>query len=227
MVDVVRQRGSVGYLHGLDPFVADVRAANRFGADPQVWLCDATDAALVLGSRQSTDLVDRASLAAAGLGIVRRRSGGGAVIVRPDVAAWVDVVLPHGIAPDDIRGSMVWIGERWMAAIAPLLAEGSGGRELDVHRGGMVTTAWSDLMCFAGLGPGEVLLDGRKLVGLSQRRTRLGVRIQGMAYRSPVAAGVVRFFTGDLPDGAPPEPAWARELAPETVAEALAAQLTP
>jgi len=226
VVDVVRQRGSVEYLHRLDPFDADPGAAGRSGTDPQVWWCDAADAALVLGSRQSIDLVDQAALTAAGLGIVRRRSGGGAVIVRPDVAVWVDIVMPHGVAPDDIRGSMVWIGERWMAAIAPLLVGGSGARELDVHRGGMVATAWSDLVCFAGLGPGEVLLGGRKLVGLSQRRTRLGIRIQGMVYRSPVTADIARFFVGEVPTGEPPEPAWSRELAPQTVAEALAAQLS-
>ena len=226
MVEVVRQRGSVGYLHGLDPFDAVHGAAHRSGSGQQVWWCDATDAALVLGSRQSIGLVDQAALTAAGLGIVRRRSGGGAVIVRPDVATWVDVVMPHGIAPDDIRGSMVWIGERWMAAVAPLLADGSGARELEVHRGGMVVTAWSDLVCFAGLGPGEVLLGGRKLVGLSQRRSRRGLRIQGMVYRSPLTADLARFFVGELPAGEPPEPAWSRELAPGVVAEALAAQLS-
>ena len=33
-------------------------------------------------------------------------------------------------------------------------------------------------MCFAGLGPGEVLVDGRKVVGISQRRDRFGARFQ-------------------------------------------------
>jgi lipoate---protein ligase len=48
----------------------------------------------------------------------------------------------------------------------------------------MIATPWSELVCFAGIGPGEVMLDGRKLVGLSQRRTRDGVRIQGTLYTS-------------------------------------------
>ena len=49
----------------------------------------------------------------------------------------------------------------------------------------MVRTAWSDLVCFAGLGAGEVTAaapaaDARppKLVGISQRRTRDGARFQ-------------------------------------------------
>ena len=33
-------------------------------------------------------------------------------------------------------------------------------------------------MCFAGIGPGEVTVDGRKVVGLAQRRTRAGALFQ-------------------------------------------------
>ncbi len=46
----------------------------------------------------------------------------------------------------------------------------------------MVRTPWSSLVCFAGLGPGEVTVDGRKLVGISQRRTRAGARFQCAVY---------------------------------------------
>ncbi len=41
---------------------------------------------------------------------------------------------------------------------------------------------WAELVCFAGIGPGEVLLGGRKLVGISQRRTRNGSRFQCMVH---------------------------------------------
>ena len=53
----------------------------------------------------------------------------------------------------------------------------------------MVRNTWSELVCFAGIAPGEVLLDGVKLVGLSQRRTRRGARFQ---------CAVNRRFDGDL-----------------------------
>jgi len=42
----------------------------------------------------------------------------------------------------------------------------------------MVTTPWSSTVCFDGLGVGEVLLEGAKLVGISQRRTREAARLQ-------------------------------------------------
>ena len=47
---------------------------------------------------------------------------------------------------------------------------------------------WSDRdlgarACFAAVGPGELVLDGRKVLGISQRRTRAGARFQCLAYR--------------------------------------------
>jgi lipoate---protein ligase len=65
------------------------------------------------------------------------------------------------------------LGEAWAEAL---------GDGAEVHRGGMVHTAWSALVCFAGLGPGEVTRAGRKLVGISQRRTRDAARLQCAVY---------------------------------------------
>jgi lipoate-protein ligase A len=48
----------------------------------------------------------------------------------------------------------------------------------------MVRTEWSELVCFAGLGPGEVTVGGRKVVGISQRRTRDAARFQCVAYET-------------------------------------------
>ena len=53
-----------------------------------------------------------------------------------------------------------------------------------MHHGGVESRPWSALVCFAGIGPGEVLDgDGRKWVGISQRRTRDWIRLQTMAHR--------------------------------------------
>jgi len=223
VVEVVRQRGSVADLHALDPFGAG--PGDRTIA-PQVWWCDPTDSALVLGSRQSPDLVDRAAASAVGLTVTRRRSGGGAVVVRSDAVVWIDVVVPHGLAPDDIRGAMVWIGEHWQSALEPMLAACDRPIEFEVHRGGMLDSAWSELVCFAGIGPGEVLLGGRKLVGLSQRRTRHGLRLQGLVYRAPVTVGIADLLLGELPDTELVEPVVIPGLEPEPLAKALAARLS-
>ena len=137
-------------------------------AERALWIVEFEQPALVLGSRQA--MVD-----ATGIEVVRRRSGGGAVYVTPGGTLWVDVVVPRGddLWDDDVGRATHWLGDAWAAAI---------GDGAVVHRGPMVRTEWSDVVCFAGLGPGEVTVDGRKVVGISQRRTRHAARFQCVAY---------------------------------------------
>jgi len=216
MIDVEVRVGTVAELHAADPF--------RDGepVDPAVWWCRPTDDAIVLGSRQREDIVDVEACERAGLSVVRRRSGGGAVIMHRDSILWVDVVVPVGMAPDDVRGSMVWMGERWRDVLARLT-----GENLTVHRGGMQTSAWSDLVCFSGVGPGEVLKGPDKLAGLSQRRTRHGLRIQALIYGAPVTHEYRSLLRGDLPAGEPGGQAWCSDLDHERIVIALAERITP
>lgn len=214
-VPVAEQRRSVGALHGLDPF------ADGVVAEPVLWWCLPERPAVVLGSRQTPDLLDLAACADLGLEVVRRRSGGGLVLVDPDTTVWVDLVLPHGVAPDDVGGSMVWAGERWRAALGAFVEPGL----LDHSAGPMQRTPWSELLCFAGLGPGEVLLDGRKLVGLSQRRTRHGLRIQGMLYTGPPAIDLIALVRAPLPTSEPPPIAHLEAADPGALVGALARSL--
>lgn len=142
-----------------------------------VWICEPDRPALVLGSAQRESVVDEAACAAAGVEVVRRRSGGGAVLVVPGDLVWLDVVLPVGdpLWERDVGRAFLWLGDAWAAALRDL------GGDVRVHRGALRRTPWSDLVCFSGLGPGEIELEGdplRKVVGISQRRTRSGARFQ-------------------------------------------------
>lgn len=47
-----------------------------------------------------------------------------------------------------------------------------------IHRDRLQRTRWGRLVCFGAVGPGEVSVAGRKVVGISQRRTRGGARFQ-------------------------------------------------
>ena len=134
--------------------------------------------ALVLGSAQRDDAVDRRVADAIGVEAVRRRSGGGAVLLLPDEFVWLDVVIPAGdpLWLDDVGRAMVWVGELWQRALADLGVQG------DVHRGGLVPSEWSQHVCFAGVGTGEVMAGEAKLVGISQRRTRDYARFQSMCH---------------------------------------------
>jgi lipoate-protein ligase A len=160
------------------------------GGGRTVWVMHPARPAIVLGSTQ--DPLDATTRA--GFDVVVRRSGGGAVFVDPERSVWIDVVIPRDDPrwDRDVNRSFGWIGEVWATAIRAVLPpdELEPG-SLAVHGDGLVRTPWSRLVCFAGLGPGEVTIDGRKVVGLSQRRTREAARFQSIAYLDDAGAGRV------------------------------------
>ena len=109
-------------------------------------------------------------------------------------------VFPPGdpLAESDVGRAFVWVGRAWAGALAAVGVVGA-----TVHEGASrPPTAWSAAVCFAGLGPGEVTVDGAKVVGISQRRRRDGALFQ--------CGALVRWYTG-----APARPAHARRRSPE------------
>lgn len=163
-----------------------------------VWVFETVRPALVLGSTQGEDLVDVEIARSFDVAVARRRSGGGAVLVVPGNTVWIDVVVPAGdpLWDDDVARAAHWLGETWQATLAEL---GLGGAE--VHRGALTCGPLGRLVCFGSVGAGEVTLDGRKVVGISQRRTRRAARFQCALYRDWETAPLVRLLRID-PDGA-------------------------
>ena len=72
----------------------------------------------------------------------------------------------------DVGRAFLWLGRAWQRALA---ACGIAG---DVHEGAYEAGRWGSLVCYAGRGPGEVFVAGRKVVGLSQRRSGTCARFQ-------------------------------------------------
>ncbi len=183
--EVDHRTGPASALHAAWPEVEDDPGSRR------VAVCRPDWPTVVLGSTQGDAAVDRVRLARGGAVLARRRSGGGAVWVAPDDPAWIDLWLPRDDAlwVDDVTVSFEWVGAAWCRALEELGVDG-----LEVHRGRSVaTTVWASLVCFGGIGAGEVLApDGRKLVGLAQRRTRRGAWFHGAVY--------VRWDPGPLVD---------------------------
>lgn len=183
--------------------------------------------ALVLGSTQRPASVDAEALARSGLDLVRRRSGGGAVLVTPDDPLWVDVDLARADPrwDDDVTASFAWLGAAWAGALGEL------GLDVTVHAGPYEPGRWGGLVCFAGRGPGEVFLGGRKVVGIAQRRTRAGARFQSALARrwdpgplvellvAPDRRAEARSALADVAGGV--------DVEPEAVLSALARRLAP
>jgi lipoate-protein ligase A len=167
-VPVRRLAGRAGELHAIDPWAPGDHAAVT-GAE--VWVLTASRPAVVLGSRQGMSTIDLAACDRVGIDVTRRRSGGGMVLVEPQQMTWIDVLVPA-----DVLASMRWCGERWRRALAVVVGfEDAGVAEA----ASMSCGPLSSLVCFAGVGHGEVVTaDGAKLVGISQRRTRDGCRFQ-------------------------------------------------
>lgn len=168
------RRGSAQELHD--------RAASDPVAGRTVVVQEVTSTAVVLGSTQDSHDLDPGRLSSAGVEVARRRSGGGAVLLRPGDHVWVDLVIPAGdaLADDDVERATWWVGESWVDS----LGLRTGGELVEVHSRGVSDRGAARTACFAAVGPGEVTVGGRKVLGISQRRTRVGTRFQCVAYRS-------------------------------------------
>jgi lipoate-protein ligase A len=162
---VERHESTVASIHSLELPVPPA---------PTIWLARPTDSAVALGSAQSDEHLDREVASRLGLDVVRRRSGGGAVLVEPGDLLWVDVVVPAGdrLWEDDIGAAFLWLGEVWGSLVRSM------GHRATVHTGRHERSQLSDVICFGGLGPGEVTVGGAKVLGMSQRRTRGAARFQ-------------------------------------------------
>lgn len=133
---------------------------------------------LVLGSAQPASTADAAAAEANSVAVVRRRSGGGAVLLQPGRQVWADFFVPADdpLWRDDVTEAALWAGELWASAVASFAAE-----PVSVHTGRLTADRWGKLVCFAGQGPGEVFVGGLKVVGVSQRRSPRRARIQTAA----------------------------------------------
>ena len=133
-------------------------------------VCRPIGRAVVLGSTQPAPPLDRLP---PGTALARRVSGGGAVWIAPGEIVWVDVDLPvdDPLWDDDVGRSFLWLGRVWAQALKKVDVGGA-----TVWDGGLKCGPAGRALCFAALGPGEVSVAGRKVIGISQRRTREGTR---------------------------------------------------
>lgn len=139
--------------------------------------------ALVIGAGQRLSEVDGAALAASGVSLHRRASGGTAVLFAPGVLMQ-DIALPtgHPLFLQDVSESYRWLGEVWAETLAE---HGLATTLVSVAAARVDGQALDPLVrraCFGGRSPYEVLAGGRKLVGFAQLRRRPGALFQVALY---------------------------------------------
>lgn len=129
---------------------------------------------LVLGCSQKNAL--SAAQALAGIDVVSRQAGGGAVLVGPWMLS-ASVVLPNAdaLVCGNLVASYRWLGELYAALLQNMgiAAHAITPDEARVLQQAVpAELAWA---CYGGFSPWEVVVGKRKIVGLAQVRRRTGV----------------------------------------------------
>lgn len=108
-----------------------------------------------------------------GVELVRRMTGGGIVVHGWDVTYSIIIPHGHGGIPSDISASYCWIANRLL----------NGFHQIDVpvtlQGGKFRTSEVGPNTCLANPAEHDVMLDRKKISGVSQRRNRIGGVYQG------------------------------------------------
>ena len=157
--------------------------------------------------------------------LVRRWTGGGIVLHEDDLT--YSIVIPR--TDVGFSESTMSIYENVHRALRDAL--GSNGTELATvaavcDRRAQINSAvtdrrYSEGMCFANPVPADVLLNGRKIAGAAQRRTRTGLLHQGSVQHVDLGNGLAERFARALADRCSPRflDAGVIELAQEIAAQ--------
>lgn len=135
---------------------------------------------LVLGGSQASDVLDPQRITRTP--VRRRRGGGGLVLLRPE-DLWVDWWIPHHDERwnYDVHVSSLRVGQWWASVLSEQI------RGVHVHEGPLEGEDAHRVVCFAGRGPGEVFVDDRKAVGVTQWRVREGVFVSTVLHAEPTS----------------------------------------
>ena len=168
---------------------------------------------LSFGRNQKTTGYDRGAISAAGLAVVRRPTGGRAILHHREIT--YSVTAPVS-ASESIAAAYAWINALLVSALRSL------GAPAEIAARSARAPAPDEHPCFSTATPGEITAGGRKLVGSAQYREDGALLQHGSILvaddQSPVAA------FARIPDAKAPatlEQLLGHALAPDELHEAL------
>jgi len=150
---------------------AALLAAQRPDDPPLLRVYRWSPPAVTYGYHQSPDAFDRTVLAARGWDLVRRPTGGRAILHADELTYAVVGASPSSLFGGTLHQTYAVINAALLRFLRDL------GLEPDVVEEGEDLAAARDTVCFQSAGRHEVSLGGRKLIGSAQRRTE-GVFLQ-------------------------------------------------
>ena len=159
---VFYDRAATGAVH-LDRD-ATLLAEHKPGDDPILRLYRWEPAAVTIGYNQDFTDFDEVGIRAAGYDLVRRPTGGRAILHADELTYAVIGTSPGPVFGASLNETYLKINQALLAFMADLgiAADISPGESREEARG---------LVCFRSAGRHEISVDGRKIIGSAQRRT--------------------------------------------------------
>ncbi|WP_133297418.1 lipoate--protein ligase family protein [Motiliproteus coralliicola] len=142
---------------------------------PRLLLWRYSQPAVIMGCSQRPDPKQLQRAAQRNLPIIRRGSGGGAVLAGPWMLSLSFFIpITHPLAELDLIKIFGWFEQVWLQALQQSGIDSRGvDKALIDHSKQVAKEQQVDWACYAALSHGEIVSpDGRKLVGLAQIRKR-------------------------------------------------------
>jgi lipoate-protein ligase A len=169
---------------------AELLEQHRAGDDPVLRIYRWDPPAVTIGYNQDFESFDGAAVAAAGYGLVRRPTGGRAILHAEELTYAVVGTSPGPLFGESLHDTYMKINEALLEFLRGLGIEAdiSDGESREQMRG---------LVCFKSAGRHEVSVSGRKVIGSAQRR-RGDVFLQhGSILAGPRHLDLLGFLGGD------------------------------
>jgi lipoate-protein ligase A len=166
--------GSAAWNMALDE--ALLLAASKEGFVPTLRFFSWDKPSLSIGSFQKTEELDLTKVKEAGVPLVRRPTGGRAVLHDAELTYSIACPIPSPHFPSDLLGSYNRIGTCFVRGLKALGIEAG---LYPLRRDGKSTPNGHNPLCFSSPSWYEVLIDNKKLIGSAQRRLKSSFLQQG------------------------------------------------